>query len=99
MKQNGIKAYVDGKKPDRIIDVKENEVTLVYNFGILGEGKELNFVDVPKGEYYYDAVMWAVGTDITNGTSDTTVITFSPDTICTRAQVVTFLYRLSTFNK
>ena len=39
MKSNGIKAYVDGEEPDRIIDVKENEVTLVYNFGMLDEKK------------------------------------------------------------
>ena len=39
MKLDGIKAYVDGTEPDRIIDVKENEVTLVYNFGMLGEKK------------------------------------------------------------
>lgn len=48
------------------------------------------FRDVKKGEYYYDAVLWAVGQGITNGTSDTT---FSPDATCNRAQIVTFLYR------
>ena len=40
--------------------------------------------------YYGEAVMWAVANGITNGTSDTT---FSPDDDCTRAQIVTFLYR------
>ena len=48
------------------------------------------FVDVPADEYYYNAVQWAVKNGITCGTSDTT---FSPDTPCTRAQVVTFLWR------
>ena len=50
------------------------------------------FVDVPAGAYYYDPVLWAVNHDpqITNGTSPTT---FSPDNTCTRAQVVTFLWR------
>ena len=50
------------------------------------------FEDVMKGEYYYEPVQWAVGHDpqITNGTSATT---FSPDKTCTRAQVVTFLWR------
>ena len=48
------------------------------------------FVDVKEGAYYYDPVLWAVGKNITNGTSETT---FSPDKACTRAQVVTFLWR------
>lgn len=48
------------------------------------------FADVSKDAYYYDAVLWAVQKDITKGTSDTA---FSPDGGCTRAQIVTFLYR------
>ena len=48
------------------------------------------FVDVKHGDYYYDAVQWAVGKKITSGTSATT---FTPDGICTRAQTVTFLWR------
>lgn len=48
------------------------------------------FVDVAKGKYYYDAVMWAAENGITGGTSATT---FSPEDSCTRGQVVTFLYR------
>ncbi len=48
------------------------------------------FTDVPVGSYYYDAVLWAVENGITKGTSDTT---FSPNTTCSRAQIVTFLWR------
>ena len=48
------------------------------------------FTDVKKGEYYYDAVLWAVENGITKGTSNTT---FAPDDTCTRAHVVTFLWR------
>ena len=48
------------------------------------------FTDVPVGSYYYDAVLWAVENGITKGTSDTT---FSPNATCTRAQIVTFLWR------
>lgn len=48
------------------------------------------FTDVKKDAYYYNAVLWAVEKGITNGTSDTT---FSPDETCTRAQIVTFLWR------
>ena len=52
---------------------------------------ESPFSDVVGGEYFYDAVLWAAGSKITTGTSATT---FSPDLGCTRAQVVTFLWRL-----
>ena len=48
------------------------------------------FTDVNVNAYYYDAVLWAVGKGITNGTSETT---FSPDDSCTRGQIVTFLWR------
>ena len=48
------------------------------------------FADVKAGSYYYDAVLWAVEQGITKGTSDTM---FSPDATCTRAQIVTFLWR------
>ena len=49
-----------------------------------------SFTDVKPGQYYYDAVLWAVKNGITNGTSPTT---FSPGSPCTRGQIVTFLYR------
>lgn len=48
------------------------------------------FTDVKSNAYYYNAVLWAVENGITAGTSETT---FSPDKICTRAQIVTFLWR------
>ena len=48
------------------------------------------FTDVKAGKYYYKAVLWAWENGITVGTSETT---FSPKAVCTRAQVVTFLYR------
>ena len=54
------------------------------------ETRTMPFTDVPAGSYYYDAVLWAVENGITKGTSDTT---FSPNMTCTRAQIVTFLYR------
>ncbi|MCC8120591.1 MAG: S-layer homology domain-containing protein [Oscillospiraceae bacterium] len=49
-----------------------------------------SFTDLNTGEYYYNAVLWAVEQGITNGTSDTT---FSPSDTCDRAMMVTFLYR------
>ena len=48
------------------------------------------FADVATDAYYYDAVKWAVEKDITNGVSETL---FGPDQACTRAQIVTFLWR------
>ena len=51
---------------------------------------EIQFTDVPKSEYYYDAVRWAVTLGITDGMTDTT---FAPNDPCTRAQIVTFLSR------
>ena len=48
------------------------------------------FTDVAESHYFYDPVLWAVGEGVTTGT---TAITFSPLNVCTRAQVVTFLWR------
>ena len=48
------------------------------------------FADVKAGSYYYDAVLWAVENGIAKGTSETM---FSPDATCSRAQIVTFLWR------
>ena len=48
------------------------------------------FVDVPTGQYYTDAVLWAVSKNITNGMDETH---FGPDSPCIRGQIVTFLYR------
>ena len=49
-----------------------------------------NFTDVKSDAFYADAINWAVANNVTNGTSNTT---FSPDADCTRAEIVTFLYR------
>ena len=54
------------------------------------ETRAMPFTDVPAGSYCYDAVLWAVENGITKGTSDTT---FSPNMTCSRAQIVTFLWR------
>ena len=54
--------------------------------------KENPFKDVKEGQYYYDAVLWAVEKGITTGTGPDT---FRPDQICTRGQIVTFLWRYS----
>lgn len=48
------------------------------------------FTDVPANAYYKDAVLWAVAENVTQGTGSST---FSPDKTCSRAEIVTFLYR------
>ena len=53
-------------------------------------GQTMNFTDVKTTDYFYNSVKWAVGKNITNGTSSTT---FSPYKSCTRAEIVTFLWR------
>ena len=66
-------------------------VTFLYRMA--GQPKVIsksNFKDVKKGTYYYNAVLWAEQTGITGGYSDNT---FRPDNKCTRAQMVTFLFR------
>ena len=53
-------------------------------------GETVAFTDVSPDAYYYDAVRWAVAQGITNGTG---AATFSPNAPCTRAQIVTLLFR------
>ena len=68
-----------------------SRVTVEATFVEITEDPDLlTFTDVPASAYYYDAVYWAVENGVTNGTSATT---FSPDASCTRAQMVTFLWR------
>ena len=50
------------------------------------------FTDVSKDSVYYNAILWAVEKGITKGTTETT---FDPNAVCTRGQIVTFLYRAS----
>lgn len=66
-------------------------VTVAATF--MDDNTMLNFfVDVPTGAYYYDAVLWAAEGGIVTGTD---AVHFSPDASCTRAQMVTMLYRFA----
>ena len=59
--------------------------------GVSGQDGAYNpFRDVKEDTFYFDAVLWAVEKGITMGTSATT---FEPERTCTRAQIVSFLYR------
>ena len=70
---------------EELYEEEENDIEITYIPDIF-----LNFKDVPGDAYYAEAVKWAIEKNITAGTSSTT---FSPDEICTRAEIITFLWR------
>ena len=90
---NGITQGTDDThfSPDGIC-TRAQAVTFLWRAAGSPEPKTntMPFTDVNAGSYYYDAVLWAVENGITKGTSDTT---FSPNMTCSRAQIVTFLWR------
>ena len=75
--------------PDKAV-TRGQFVTFLYRLS--GEKSDAvhPFTDVPAGSYYGPAIAWAYSKGITTGTSKTA---FSPDAPCTRAQIITFLYR------
>lgn len=75
---------------EKITGLKSTDKVVVTFEKIGIEPEAPVFTDVPADAYYAEAVAWAVKNGITSGTSDTT---FSPDASCTRAQMVTFLWR------
>lgn len=91
--ENGVTAGTDSAhfSPDGIC-TRAQAVTFLWRAAGSPAPKSatMPFIDVPAGSYYYDAVLWAVENGITKGTSDAA---FSPDKTCTRAQIVTFLWR------
>ena len=88
--------YTDKELTDKVTSVRIGSDSTVYagweEIKLPEEKPDIKdiFNDVPSGSYYEDAVIWAVGNGITNGTGE---MTFDPDGICTRAQAVTFLWR------
>lgn len=90
------KVLVDGKSVGAVESYTFKNVTKNHTieaiFMKVDDNKPMpdTFMDVPKGSYYEKAVDWAVKNGITAGTGDNY---FMPDGICTRAQIVTFLYR------
>ncbi len=89
--ENGITDGVDATHfaPDATV-TRAQVVTLQYRASKAEAEGNNSFVDVPAGAYYEDAVNWAVKSGITNGVDETH---FAPNASCTRAQIVTFLYR------
>lgn len=84
----------DGFSPNNNIN-RAQLVTVLYRMAgqpeVTGENP---FTDVPDGQWYTDAVLWAAENNITDGTSETT---FSPNDALTREQMATFLYRFANF--
>ena len=68
----------------------DSKVTITATFKEVKKSAQSFFVDVAEDSYYYDAVKWAVENGITNGVDETH---FAPNASCTRAQMVTFLWR------
>ena len=92
------KVLVDGKSVGAVESYTFKNVTKNHTieaiFMKVDDNKPMpdTFMDVPKGSYYEKAVDWAVKNGITAGTGDNY---FMPDGICTRAQAVTFLWRVA----
>ena len=90
--ENGITDGVGNGKfaPDQVC-TRGQIVTFLWRYaGSPVVDYRMQMEDVPSGQYYTEAVRWALFEKVTDGTSETT---FSPNDNCTRAQVVTFLYR------
>ena len=94
--ENGITTGTgDGKFSPNAPCTRAQSVTFLYRAsGSPAVSDSAVFGDVAANAFYADAVAWAVANGVTNGTTSST---FSPDNGCTRAQIVTFLYRA--FNK
>ena len=67
-----------------------SKVTVEASFKLIETEPENPFTDTSKSDYFYDAVLWAADKGITSGVTDTL---FAPNVSCTRAQMVTFLWR------
>lgn len=85
---NGVSA--DAFAPEETVTRGQVVTFLNRAAGLPTGGETISFTDVISGAYYYNAVLWASEKGITNGVTTTT---FCPDDSCTRAQIVTFLFR------
>ena len=91
------KVLVDGKSVGSVKSYTFKNVTKDHTIEVVfmkanGNPQTGVFVDVAEGSYYEEAVNWAVENGITTGTGNNY---FTPDGICTRAQAVTFLWRVA----
>ena len=93
--KNVVKGYDDQTKFKPANECSRAQmVTFLWRLNGSPEPKstKTEFKDIEKGDYFYKAVLWAVEKGITTGASKTE---FDPQGICTRAQTVTFLYRMA----
>ena len=89
--ENGvINGFADGTFGINSTSTRGQSVTFLYRALGTAPTTVNGFTDVAAGDFYAEAVAWAVENGVTNGTTDAT---FSPSNGCTRAQIVTFLYR------
>jgi len=72
--------------------IRSQTITLIHHFKGSQSLAGAVYTDVDEDDYYFDAVQWASGKGITDGTSDSS---FSPESACTNQQLFTFLYRSS----
>ena len=84
------KGISDGANPNGTINRAQMVTMLWRAMGQSAAGSAANFTDVPADAYYASAVAWAVENGITTGVGNGK---FDPNATCTRAQIVTFLYR------
>ena len=93
--ENGITLGTgDGTFSPNATCTRAQSVTFLYRALGTAPTTVNGFTDVAVGDFYAEAVAWAVENGVTNGTTDST---FSPSNGCTRAQIVTFLFR--TYNQ
>lgn len=78
--------------PDEPVTRGQFAAFLYRNAGSPAAASKIEFTDVPGNAYYAQAVAWVAARGIASGTGEHT---FSPDAVCTRGQIVTFLYRAS----
>ena len=93
--ENGVtNGFADGTFGVNNTCTRGQSVTFLYRALGTAPTTVNGFTDVAAGDFYAEAVAWAVENGVTNGTTDST---FSPSNGCTRAQIVTFLFR--TYNQ
>ena len=89
--KNGDKIKLTEKDDNKFtFKMPGSKVTVETSFKLIETEPENPFTDISKNDYFYDAVLWAADKGITSGVTDTL---FAPNASCTRAQMVTFLWR------
>lgn len=89
--KNGDKIKLTEKDDNKFtFKMPGSKVTVETSFKLIETEPENPFTDISKNDYFYDAVLWAADKGVTSGVTDTL---FAPNSSCTRAQMVTFLWR------